>query len=72
MIFATILDYVNYMILDLRMRFFTCTDYHGKTAAAHRRIYEAVKSGDAEAAAAEMDRHLHIIEAYAEESPVGE
>lgn len=72
MIFATILDYVNYMILDLRMRFFTCTDYHGKTAAAHRRIFEAVKAGDAESAAAEMDRHLHIIEAYAEESPSAE
>ena len=67
MIYATILDYVNYMILDLRMRFFTCTDYHGKTASAHRRIYEAVRAKDADAAAREMDRHLNIIEDYYEE-----
>ena len=67
MIYATILDYVNYMILDLRLRFFTREDYHGKTAAAHRRIYEAVCHRDADTAAAEMDMHLHIIEGYYEE-----
>lgn len=64
MIFAAIMDYVNYMILDLRMRFFTRSDYHGKTASAHRRIFEAVKKGDADLAAFEMDRHLSIIEEY--------
>ena len=64
MLFAAISDYVNSMILDLRMRFFEREDYHNKTAAAHRRIYEAVKAGDEELAAREMDRHLGIIEDY--------
>ena len=40
-IFAAMLDYVNSLILELRMRFFEREDYHGKTAEAHRRIYEA-------------------------------
>ncbi len=64
MIFAAIMDYVNYMILDLRMRFFTRQDYHAKTASAHRRIFEAVKARDQDLAAFEMDRHLGIIEGY--------
>lgn len=63
-IFAAIMDYVNYMILDLRMRFFNCSNYHAKTVAAHRRIYEAVAARDADLAAYEMDKHLNIIEAY--------
>ena len=67
MIFATIMDYVNYMILDLRMRFFALPNYHDKTVSAHRRIYEAVKDRDGERAAMEMSRHLGIIEAYASE-----
>jgi GntR family transcriptional regulator, transcriptional repressor for pyruvate dehydrogenase complex len=67
MIFATIMDYVNYMILDLRMRFFALPNYHDKTVSAHRRIYEAVKDRDSERAAIEMSRHLSIIEAYAAE-----
>ena len=57
-IFATMLDYVNCLILELRMR------YHGKTAEAHRRIYEAVKARDEELAVYEMGRHLKIIENY--------
>ena len=64
MIFATMLDYINYMILDLRLRYFERSDYHGKTKEAHRRIYEAVKARDADRAAYEMDRHLSIIEDY--------
>ena len=63
-IFAAMLDYVNSLILELRMRFFEREDYHGKTAEAHRRIYEAVLARDEELAAYEMGRHLKIIEHY--------
>ena len=63
-IFAAMLDYVNSLILELRMRFFEREDYHGKTAEAHRRIYEAVLERDEELAAYEMGRHLKIIEHY--------
>ena len=65
-IFAAMLDYVNCLILELRMRFFEREDYHGKTAQAHRRIYEAVLARDEELAAYEMGRHLKIIENYEE------
>ena len=65
-IFAAMLDYVNSLILELRMRFFEREDYHGKTAEAHRRIYEAVKARDEELAAYEMGRHLKLIENYEE------
>lgn len=64
MIFATILDFVNYMILDLRMKFFKRQDYHQKTVQAHQRIYEAVKNRDSKTAAEEMDKHLSIIENF--------
>ena len=63
-IFAAMSDYVNCLILELRMRFFEREDYHGKTAEAHRRIYEAVLERDEELAAYEMGRHLKIIEHY--------
>ena len=63
-IFAAMLDYVNSLILELRMRFFERADYHGKTAEAHRRIYGAVLEQDEELAAYEMGRHLKIIEHY--------
>ena len=63
-IFAAMLDYVNSLILELRMRFFEREDYHGKTAEAHRRIYEAVKARDEELAIYEMGRHLKLIENY--------
>ena len=63
-IFAAMSDYVNCLILELRMRFFEREDYHGKTAQAHRRIYEAVLARDEELAAYEMGRHLRIIENY--------
>jgi GntR family transcriptional repressor for pyruvate dehydrogenase complex len=63
-IFAAMLDYVNSLILELRMRFFEREDYHGKTAEAHRRIYEAVKARDEELAMYEMGRHLKLIENY--------
>ena len=63
-IFASMLDFVNSLILELRMRFFEREDYHGKTAEAHRRIYEAVKARDEELAAYEMGRHLKLIENY--------
>lgn len=67
-IFAAMSDYVNCLILELRMRFFEREDYHGKTAQAHRRIYEAVLARDEELAAYEMGRHLRIIENY-EDTP---
>ena len=63
-IFAAMLNYVNSLILELRMRFFEREEYHGKTAEAHRRIYEAVKERDEELAVYEMGRHLKIIENY--------
>lgn len=63
-IFAAMLNYVNSLILELRMRFFEREEYHGKTAEAHRRIYEAVKARDEELAVYEMGRHLKIIENY--------
>ena len=63
-IFAAMLDFVNSLILELRMRFFEREDYHGKTAEAHRRIYEAVKERDEELAVYEMGRHLKLIENY--------
>lgn len=63
-IFAAMLNYVNSLILELRMRFFEREEYHGKTAEAHRRIYEAVKERDEELAVYEMGRHLRIIENY--------
>ena len=63
-IFAAMLNYVNSLILELRMRFFEREEYHGKTAEAHRRIYEAVKARDEELAVYEMCRHLKIIENY--------
>lgn len=65
-IFAAMLDFVNCLILELRMRFFEREDYHGKTAEAHRRIYEAVRQRDEELAAYEMGRHLKLIENYEE------
>ena len=69
-IFAAMLDFVNSLILELRMRFFEREDYHGKTAEAHRRIYEAVKARDEELAVYEMGRHLKIIENY-DDTPAG-
>ncbi len=63
-IFAAMLNYVNSLILELRMRFFEREEYHGKTAEAHRRIYEAVLARDEELAVYEMGRHLKIIENY--------
>jgi GntR family transcriptional repressor for pyruvate dehydrogenase complex len=63
-IFAAMLNYVNSLILELRMRFFEREEYHGKTAEAHRRIYEAVRARDEELAVYEMGRHLKIIENY--------
>ena len=63
-IFAAMLNYVNSLILELRMRFFEREEYHGMTAEAHRRIYEAVKARDEELAVYEMGRHLRIIENY--------
>ena len=63
-IFGAMLNYVNSLILELRMRFFEREEYHGKTAEAHRRIYEAVKARDEELAAYEMGRHLKLIENY--------
>ena len=63
-IFAAMLNYVNSLILELRMRFFEREEYHGKTAEAHRRIYEAVKARDEELAVYEMGRPLKIIENY--------
>ena len=63
-IFAAMLDFVNCLILELRMRFFEREDYHGKTAEAHRRIYEAVRERDEELAVYEMGRHLKLIENY--------
>ncbi len=68
MIFATILDFVNYMILDLRTKFHNRADYHAKTVAAHRHIYEAIKSRDPAAAAQAMDSHLCMIENYFEDA----
>ena len=69
-IFAAMLNYVNSLILELRMRFFEREEYHGKTAEAHRRIYEAVKARDEELAVYEMGRHLRIIENY-DDTPAG-
>ena len=69
-IFAAMLNYVNSLILELRMRFFEREEYHGKTAEAHRRIYEAVKARDEELAVYEMGRHLKIIENY-DDTPAG-
>ena len=63
-IFAAMLNYVNSLILELRMRFFEREEYHGKTAEAHRRIYEAVLARDEELTVYEMGRHLRIIENY--------
>ena len=63
-IFAAMLNYVNSLILELRMRFFEREEYHGKTAEAHRRIFEAILARDEELAAYEMGRHLKIIEHY--------
>ena len=63
-IFAAMLNYVNSLILELRMRFFEREEYHVKTAEAHRRVYEAVKARDEELAVYEMGRHLKIIENY--------
>ena len=63
-IFATVLNFVNSLILELRMRFFELEEYHGETAEAHRRIYEAVLARDEELAVYEMGRHLKIIENY--------
>ncbi len=68
-IFAAMLNYVNSLILELRMRFFEREEYHGKTAEAHRRIYEAVKARDEELAVYEMGRHLKIIENYDDTPP---
>ena len=70
-IFAAMLDFVNSLILELRMRFFEREDYHGKTAEAHRRIYEAVKARDEELAVYEMGRHLKLIENYDDQEAKG-
>lgn len=71
-IFAAMLDFVNSLILELRMRFFEREDYHGKTAEAHRRIYEAVLARDEELAAYEMGRHLKLIENYEDHGEKGD
>lgn len=63
-IFASVLDYVNHMILDLRMRYFARSDYHNKTVSAHRKILEAVIERNIEKACAAMSDHLSIIEEY--------
>jgi DNA-binding FadR family transcriptional regulator len=70
-IFASVLDYVNDMILDLRMRYFARPDYHDKTVRAHGRILEAVIERNSEKAAQEMDHHLSIIEEYYKDEQFG-
>jgi len=70
-IFASVLDYVNDMILDLRMRFFARPDYHDKTVRAHGRILEAVLERNEGKATLEMDRHLCIIEEYYRDEQIG-
>ena len=65
-IFATTMGYVQNLIMELRTRFFERKEYHGKTAEAHRRIYEAVLARDEELAAYEMGRHLKIIVHYSD------
>jgi GntR family transcriptional repressor for pyruvate dehydrogenase complex len=70
-IFASVLDYVNDMILDLRMRYFARPDYHGKTVSAHDRILEAVIERDETKATWEMDHHLSIIEEYYRDEQLG-
>lgn len=65
-IFATILDFVNLMILELRMRYHEREDYHERTLKAHRDIFNAVRDGNAEIAALEMGKHLSAIEEYHE------
>ncbi|NCB51679.1 MAG: FadR family transcriptional regulator [Clostridia bacterium] len=70
-IFASVLDYVNDMILDLRMRYFARPDYHDKTVRAHGRILEAVVERDERQATMEMDHHLSIIEEYYRDEKFG-
>lgn len=71
-IFASVLDYVNHMILDLRMRFFARPDYHDKTVNAHASILEAIVQHDVKRATQEMDHHLSIIEEYYSEEHLGQ
>jgi GntR family transcriptional repressor for pyruvate dehydrogenase complex len=71
MIYATMMDLVNFLILDLRLRYFARPDYHDKTVFAHRSIYEAVAARDPDKAAKEMERHLDIINEYYAEQPEG-
>ena len=70
-IFASVLDYVNDMILDLRMRYFARPDYHDKTVRAHGRILEAIIERDEDMATREMDHHLSIIEEYYRDEQLG-
>lgn len=66
-IYATIMDFVNTMIVDLRFRYSQRPDYHQKTVKAHKAICDAVAVHDPEKAAEAMGHHLDLIEEYYEE-----
>lgn len=63
--FAALIDLVNSMIMDLRVRFFSIPEYPDKTLASHRAIYQAVAARDKRAARREMEQHLRNIENFA-------
>lgn len=63
--FAVVIDLINSMIMDLRIRFMAVPDYHKKTVESHRNIYLAVRDHDKERAAREMQKHLENIKSFA-------
>ena len=67
-IFAATIDLAAGMIADLRIRYYKLPNYYRRTADSHRLIFQAVKNRDKAAAIAEMERHLHLVYEFMEES----
>ena len=62
-IFAATIDLAAGMIADLRIRYYKLPNYYRRTADS-----QAVKNRDKAAAIAEMERHLHLVYEFMEES----
>ena len=67
-IFAATIDLAAGMIADLRIRYYKLPNYYQRTADSHRLIFQAVKNRDKAVAIAEMERHLHLVYEFMEES----
>lgn len=65
--FAAVINLVNSMIMDSRIRFLSLPDYYVKTVESHRNILLAIVNRDKEQVRISMDKHFDYIEEFAVE-----